>query len=277
MNAANPAIQWSSAASNAAKLRLLSQWSEPLFLADWREVLMMHFEVDPDALQRDISYPLDLRGGRAFVSVVAFTMHGMRPRLGGRLGAWLFSPIATHHFLNVRTYVRHGNERGIHFITEWLSNRLAVALGPRTFGLPYCYGHIRYQNHWRSSELSGQVQDAKTGVTFRYRATLPSCEFTPCEQGTLDDWLMEHYTAFTGHPSNRSLQIFVPGGTKICTARKYFHVWHAPWSQCPAQVISIEKTLLDENWSWFKDARLVGANYSPGVWDVWMGRPHAVD
>ena len=266
MNAANTAVQWSSAASDAAKQRLLSQWDEPLFLADWREVLMMHFEVDADALQRDISYALDLRDGRAFVSVVAFTMHGMRPRFGGRSGAWLFRPIATHHFLNVRTYVRHGNERGIHFITEWLSNRLAVALGPRTFGLPYRYGQIAYRNAWQTGAVSGSVIDARTGANFTYRALLSEQKFEPCEPGTIDDWLMEHYTAFTG----------VKSRTDEHKRRKLFHVWHPPWPQCPAQVISVEKSLLEQNWAWFNDARLVGANYSPGVRDVWMGRPHAV-
>jgi uncharacterized protein YqjF (DUF2071 family) len=276
MNAANTAVQRSSTPSDAAKQRLLSQWGEPLFLADWREVLMMHFEVDADALQRDISYELDLRDGRAYVSVVAFTMHGMRPRFGGRLGAWLFRPIAAHHFLNVRTYVRHDNERGIHFITEWLSNRLAVALGPRTFGLPYRYGHIRYQNDWRYRNSSGRVVDARTGDSFRYQATLTTSQFTPCEQGTLDEWLMEHYIAFTGHPSNPSLQILVPGGTRICTDRKFFRVWHLPWLQGTAQVLRLEKALLEKNWAWFNDARLVGANYSPGVRDVWMGRPHTI-
>ena len=91
--------------SAAGRERLLSCRGEPLFLADWLRVLMIHFEVDAEALQRDVPYTLDLRDGRAFVSVVAFTMANMRPRVGGQLAAWLFKPIATHDFLNVRTYV----------------------------------------------------------------------------------------------------------------------------------------------------------------------------
>src|SRR5258706_14540524 len=117
-------------ASSAARRRILSRRGEPLFLADWMRVLMIHFEVDADALQRDVPYELDLRDGRVFVSLVAFTMENMRSRLGGQLGAWLCRPIATLHFLNVRTYVRHDGESGIHFLAEWLSNRLAVKLGP---------------------------------------------------------------------------------------------------------------------------------------------------
>jgi len=59
--------------SAEARVRLLSARGEPLFLADWLRVMMMHFEVDPRALQRDVPFPLDLWNGRAFVSLVAFT------------------------------------------------------------------------------------------------------------------------------------------------------------------------------------------------------------
>ncbi|MBI3881156.1 MAG: DUF2071 domain-containing protein [Verrucomicrobia bacterium] len=114
------------APSAAAIERMRSRRGEPLFVADWERALMLHLEVDADELQRAVPFPLDLRDGRAFVSLVAFTLRGMRPAFGGRLGAWLMKPIATHHFLNVRAYVRHRGEPGIFFLAEWLSNRLAV-------------------------------------------------------------------------------------------------------------------------------------------------------
>src|SRR5258708_319413 len=101
--------------SQAARRRLLSCGGEPLFLADWDRVLMIHFEVEPEALQQAVPFELDLNNGRAFVSVVAFTMRSMRPRLGGRLAALLMRPIATHEFLNVRTYVQNAGETGIFF------------------------------------------------------------------------------------------------------------------------------------------------------------------
>src|SRR2546426_7688628 len=123
--------------SEAARLRLLSLPGEPLFIADWDGVLMIHYQVDADLLAPIIPFALHLHNGKAFVSLVAFTMRRMRPRFGGRLSAWLLKPIATHAFLNVRTYVRHYGEPGIYFLAEWLSNRLSVALGPRLFGLPY--------------------------------------------------------------------------------------------------------------------------------------------
>ena len=72
------------ALSARAQRRLLSVPGEPLFIADWDRPLMIHYEVDPVALQRVMPFELDLWDGRAFVSLVAFTLRRMRPRLGGK-------------------------------------------------------------------------------------------------------------------------------------------------------------------------------------------------
>lgn len=119
--------------------------------------LMIHFEVESAALQRVVPFELDLKEGRAFVSAVAFTLSRMRPRISGRIAAWLLKPIATHDFLNVRTYVGANGEMGIYFLAEWLSNRLSVTLGPRAFGLPYRFGKIAYQHDWQSSSAAWQA------------------------------------------------------------------------------------------------------------------------
>jgi uncharacterized protein YqjF (DUF2071 family) len=249
--------------SESVRKRLLSLPGEPLFIADWLRTLMIHYEVDPAALQRVVPFQLDLKDGRAFVSAVAFSLNGMRLRIGGRSGASLLKPISTHHFLNVRTYVNVNGERGIYFLAEWLSNRLSVLFGPLAFGLPYRFGRIQYDHKWNLTSpcpLTGRVED-KTRNAFAYAASLPSepqvCE---CEPGSLTEWLMERYTAFT----------------KFGKLRRFFRVWHQPWLQAPADVRVTEQSLLDRNWPLFLDAKIVGANFSPGVTDVWMGWPHHV-
>src|SRR4051812_12589063 len=184
--------------SEAARARLLSVPGEPLFIADWNRVLMIHYEVDPVRLQTEVPFELDLSEGRAFVTLVAFTLRDLRLRFGGWLSSWLTKPIATHEFLNVRTYVRYGTETGIYFLREWLSNRLSVAFGPSLFGLPYLHGRIQYQHELGTRAMSGSVLDSTGKGAFSYRAILGSeARFSCCEAGTLTEWLMERYSAFT--------------------------------------------------------------------------------
>ncbi|CAN5156135.1 DUF2071 domain-containing protein [soil metagenome] len=241
--------------SDAARRRILSRRGEPLFLARWDRVAFLHYEADPDELQRCVPFPLDLHDGRAFVSLVAFTMRGMRPRLGGSLGKWLLAPIATHAFLNVRTYVRHNGEPGIYFLAEWLSSRLATKLGPLTVGLPYRYGRTEYQHHHETRAVNGSV--CATGGELHYSLDLASPTFATCEPHSLDAFLLERYTAFTRRGARR----------------RFFRVWHEPWAQTPAIAKLHRDDLIATTGSWFRSARCLSANYSPGV-DVWMGRPH---
>jgi uncharacterized protein len=256
MHLDSPMVEADITPSEVARARMPSRFCDPLFVADWDRVLMIHFEVDSQALQRYVPFELDLRDGRAFVSLVAFTMNGMRPCFGGRFSTWLLRPISTHDFLNVRTYVRHNGETGIHFMTEWLSNRLASKLEPLTFGLPYRFGRIAYQHDWRSGHLNGRAEDS--GGIFSYQAKVEtSVPFEACKSGSLDQWLMERYTAFNSARGRK----------------KFFRVWHPPWRYRSAKAVVERNSLLTGRWPWFSDAELIAAGFSPGVKQVRMGWP----
>jgi uncharacterized protein len=247
--------------SDEGRARLLSRRGEPRFVAGWERVLFIHYEVAADELQRTVPFPLDLHDGRAYVSLVAFTMRGMRFRFGGGRLAFLLRPIATHDFLNVRTYVKRGRERGIYFITEWLSNWLSVQLGPLLYGLPYHYAKINYQHVHENNRLSGRVEAPDRGAGVNWEARLsPDKFFIPGEQGSLTEFLLERYTAYTARGSTG----------------RFFRIWHPPWPQIPVKISMGDDALLQKTWKWFGSAHLVGANYSPGFNEVWMGRAHRV-
>jgi len=187
----------------------------------------------------------------------------MRPRFGGRIAELLLRPIATHDFLNVRTYVRHKGEPGIYFMREWLSSRIAACLGPWSFGLPYRFGRIDYQpstgcGSAGDHERRGKVEaDARS---FHFCATFEANDLGICTSESLDEFLLERYTAFT----------------QFRKCRRFFRIWHEPWQQVPAKIQIATDDLIHSTGRWWRDARCIGGNYSPGV-NVWMGWPHAID
>ena len=237
--------------------RFRKREGRPLFLSDWLRALFIHYEVDPDLLQREVPFELDLRDGRAYVSLVAFTMKRLRFSRGGPLTAVLTAPVASHDLFNVRTYVRHRGESGIYFIAEWIPNRLNTLIGPRTYGLPYRYGRLDYRHHPEGGELSGRVSTRAGGGLSYLGHVSDRPRYTSCEPGSLAEFLLDRYTAYTRQGSRRRL----------------FRIWHEPWPQTPVEVALIDTGALGSTGRWPCAAELVAANYSPGLADVWIGRP----
>jgi hypothetical protein len=226
-------------------------------VSDWVRTLFLHYAVAPAALQPFVPFPLDLRGGSAFVSLVAFTMRGLRPPLGGRLGAALSRPVGTHGFLNVRTYVRHLGDPGIHFLAEWLPNPLSVWIGPRLFGLPYRRGRLDFRHDHERGSIEGEVVAADADGRLAYRAT-PRAGDVPAlaAPGSLAEFLCERYAAFTHRPGRV----------------RRFRVWHPPWPLVRVRA-TVEDGLSPLTGSWTRAARLLGGHYSAGVEGVWIGPP----
>jgi hypothetical protein len=256
MNAINPIntigrpAALTGALSREAKMRM----TRPLFLGSWSDVVFVHFEIDPAVFQPLIPFPLELRDGQAWVSLVAFTLRRMRIGFAEKATEWLMRPVSEHGFLNLRTYVRCGSESGIYFMAEWLSNALPVPLGRPFFGLPYHFAKNEY--HHCEDPIRGQVTEGSK--QFRYHAAPQDDEPpAPCLEGSLDEFLLERYTAFTHwHDFNRM-----------------FRVWHNPWAVKPLDLAVDELTLLDKAGPWIHEARFAGAHWSPGADDVWMGHP----
>ena len=227
-----------------------------LLMADWLDAIFVHFAIDPRKLQPAVPLELDCLDGQAYVSLVAFTQRNLRPALGGRLSELLAAPLAGHEFLNVRTYVRHGDVRGIFFMAEWIPNRLAAFVGPRTYGLPYRLGRLRYEGMRREVSSAGR----RLSFAGRGDACVAAVQTATQASPLQDHFLLERYTAFTHR-----------GGVI-----RRFDVDHAPWPQRRVAVTLTDTSLLSLSGDWHPHARLVSAHYSCGVRDVTISRPRRV-
>src|SRR5882724_9903122 len=100
--------------SHAGKRRLLSVKGEPLVLAEWYRVMFLHYEVEPSVVraQLPLLFGLELHQGKAIVTLVALTMRRFRANPFAPFWAQLFTAFPEQRFLNLRTYVRHGDESG---------------------------------------------------------------------------------------------------------------------------------------------------------------------
>lgn len=230
---------------------------EALFVGDWESLGMVHLEVPKQILQRHIPFELDTFAHKAFVSLVFFTMRRMRLARGARILDWLFYPFREQRFLNVRTYVRHEGEPGIHFITEWISDPVCAHLGPLLYALPYRHGRHEFLNSEQT--FTARVTDCATETRlhcdFEFRGALG-----PCDPGSRDGFFFERYVAFNAHAGRL----------------KSFRVSHEPWQQLSAKPAILDDSLLRAHFRWFSEARVAGGNYSPGARDVLMSRPWQV-
>jgi len=143
---------------------------------------------------------------------------------------------------------------------------------PSSFrGLPYSFahfegGHAAQSEAWRgivSAPLRTAVPTFVARATkvdrFVYRATIaPQAVVEPCRSGSLAEFAMERYSGF-----------FCRGADA-----RVFRAWHPPWRQSPVEVVIEEASLVTNQFPWFRQAELAGANVTQAIPEVWLGRPH---
>jgi uncharacterized protein YqjF (DUF2071 family) len=152
--------------------------------------------------------------------------------------------------LNLRTYVRHGDEAGITFLSlhagSWLGVRLARWLTP----LPYARATIKLQQDGEhfSFQCRGAGQKASGEVAFAVHYTPGDARFQPVA-GSLDEWLLERYSLFVNDARGRLLQTVVQ---------------HDPWTVQSVQGQVIKNTL-GKPFSLALDGPPERMNYSAGM------------
>jgi uncharacterized protein YqjF (DUF2071 family) len=249
--------------SGKGKSRLISVKGDPFLFARWERVVFLNFAVEPRTLRLQVRAPFDLElhEGKGVVSVAAVTMRRFRPVRRASLAAWPFVLNSQQAFLNLRTYVRLGDEPGVLFLWGWLSRPLHLPLPSRMFGLPYAFATLRYEHRHETGKLSGRVTGRTVAGRFAYQACIESSATpAPCEPGSLSEFAMERYTGFFCRGNQRCV----------------FRAWHPPWLQVPIAAEIRDRSLIERTFPWFGGANLIGANFAPGFEAVWLGRAHRI-
>lgn len=186
------------------------------YYQEWNDAVFLHWKVPVEELTKHIPEGLEIESidGECWISVVAFTMQKIRPRM---LPSLAF--ISDFHEINVRTYLKHNNKTGVYFLNieaeKWLSANLARIIST----LPYQTAHMKRSNH------AGQHTYTSTNAVSRFSLhTTYSIGEEITEKSTLDLWLTERYCLYLN---------------KGNTISKY-EIHHKPW-----QLYEIDVTDLD--------------------------------
>jgi hypothetical protein len=161
----------------------------------WSDLLFAHWAFPAAAVRPLIPAGLELQTweGKAWIGVVPFRMHGVRPR-------WLPAVpwLSAFPELNVRTYVTRDGKPGVWFFSLDAANPVAVWIAQQMFHLPYRNAQMTCQ-----SDREGWVNyhsvrsDGTTILKARYR---PVDEPVPAATGSLDDWLTARYCLYAADP-----------------------------------------------------------------------------
>jgi uncharacterized protein YqjF (DUF2071 family) len=188
----------------------------------WRDLLFVHWAVPIAALLPLVpkGLEIDVLDGVAFVGVVPFSMHEVRPKYLPRFAAFDFLET------NVRTYVLSGDQPGVFFFSLEAASWLACAAARATFGLPYFPAKMTMRKN-------GGVVDYETrrrlggAASSRFRVRVGE-SMGASAPATLEHFLVERY------------YLFVDRGGEILRGQ----VHHRPYPVHRAELLEVHDELV---------------------------------
>lgn len=188
--------------------------------AQWKRLGLVTYTVDPERLAPWLhpELELDTIDGHAFVSLVAFDFLDTRV-LGVPWPGYRNFPE-----INLRFYVRHGEDRGVVFIREYVPKRLIAWLARGLYNEPYRAAPMRsaWTEHDSGFELTHTLQQG--GTTHTLTMKLGQQVSTPPTDSTAH-FFKEHSWGF--------------GQSRRNTLSRY-EVWHPVWETRPVEAVQMD-------------------------------------
>ncbi len=198
----------------------------PFLRAEWRNLVLLNYEVDPSLLAAWIprGTELDLWQGAAFVSVVAFLF------LDTRVLGWSIPFHRDFEEVNLRFYVRRagpeGWRRGVVFVKEMVP-RAAIAWTARMlYGERYVAVPMSHRLECSAEGWPRAVEYAwkRAGREERVRLVAEGAP-GPLRAGSHEEFIAEHYWGYARQRDGGTLE---------------YRVEHPRWSFSPARTSHLE-------------------------------------
>ncbi|MEY2974139.1 MAG: hypothetical protein RIR49_559 [Actinomycetota bacterium] len=224
----------------------------------WTDLVYLHWPMTPESVQRrlPVGIEVDTFDGSAWVGLIPFHMDGLGFPMRGLAP---LPHVGSFPEVNVRTYVRSGDRRGVFFLSLDIDRWLPALVARGAYRIPYCVGDVR---HVRVGDLVSttvcrrwprpEPGPATASIAVRIGAAID-------EPDDLATFLTARWGLISGPPGSRL---------------GYAPVDHPEWPLRRAEVLELDETLV-------RAAGLpnpIGephAMYSPGV-PVRIGAPRRV-
>jgi uncharacterized protein len=182
--------------------------------AEWRDLVMLNYEVDPRLLAKYVpsGTVLDSFAGKTYLSLVGFRF--CHTKLFGLLTVPLHSNFDE---VNLRFYVRRkeGDEsrRGVVFITEIVPKRAVATTARLVYGENYVCLPMKHNIC---------TEESKKTVEYQWQVKNQWCQLTAQatgvpklpQAGSLEQYITEHYWGYSTQRGGGSFE---------------YHVSHVPW------------------------------------------------
>jgi uncharacterized protein YqjF (DUF2071 family) len=204
--------------------------------ARWTNLFLATYAVEPDFLRPRLppGLELDLIEEHAFVSLVAFDF------LDTRVLGVPWPGFRNFPELNLRFYVRHGEQRGVVFVREFVPKRLVAWLARALYNEPYSGAPMVSTVRDEPGSLLVEHRLTWGGRTHTLRVTGAKPAFRP-EPTSLEHFFKEHQWGFNTTRSGR-------------TAR--YEVRHLVWDVYPVRNYHINldwQTVYGPEWARLQD------------------------
>ncbi len=192
----------------------------PFLTARWTNVLLATYAVPPDLLTPRLSpgLELDTREGQAFASLVCFDFQDTRV-LGIPWPGFRNFPE-----VNLRFYVRRGDERGVVFVREFVPQRLVAWMARTLYNEPYLATAMASSVVDEPEIIQVEHRLAFAGRTHTMRAVGSKPAVVPGPE-SVEAFFKEHHWGYGKTRRGRTLR---------------YHVWHPVWAVYPVREARVD-------------------------------------